>query len=331
MTKGQGKGSGPRKPVAAADAAGELDELWRGLNRSQREIASRYFYDRRGSELFVEITRLPEYYPTRTELGILESRSREIVDACRPAAVLELGAGSATKTRLLLDALEERGDGGAYLPLDVSAEFLASTAQELRREYPDLEVAPLVGDLTDPIAPDVELPRPLLLLLLGSTIGNFDDGEAVSVLRNAAAALQDGDHFLMGADLRPSPGKSLAELEAAYDDTRGVTAAFNLNALSVVNDRFGTDFDLTRFRHRAFYDSTHGRIEMHLVARSDQTITVPGKGLVRLRGGETIRTEISCKYDRPTVQRLFRDAGLELVDWITDEQQRYALAVGCLS
>lgn len=328
---------GDRADVGAAPGATleggaeEREELWQGLNRPQREISSRYFYDRRGSELFVEITELDEYYPTRTELGILEDRSGPIVEACRPAAILELGAGSAAKTRLLLDALEALGEGGTYLPLDVSADFLATTAEALRREYPGLRIEPVVGDLTEPIIPTGELPRPLLLLLLGSTIGNFADEEAVAVLRNVSDTLRPGDHFLMGADLRPSPGKTRGELEAAYDDHRGVTRAFNRNALRVVNRRFGTDFAAEAYEHRAFYAPGPGRIEMHLEARSDQVVTVPGKGSITIGAGESIRTEISCKYDRPTVERLFRQAGLRVVDWLTDERGRYALVLACLS
>ena len=326
-----GTGSGVEEAVADESAPGMLDEVWESLNGSPRTLSSKYFYDTRGSELFVEITHLPEYYPTRTERALLDTWAEELVARHDPRSLLELGAGSARKTRVLLDALVARRNDGAYLPQDVSGDFLEETARRLRREYPTLEVAPLVGDLTHPLDPGLEVPRPVMAALLGSTIGNFSDAQARGILANVRAFLGPGDRFLMGADLRPSAGKSREELEAAYNDSRGVTAAFNRNILSVLNDRLDTDFDPGRFEHRAFYDPEEGRIEMHLVALEGQEVTIPGRGRIRLEAGESIRTEISRKYDRPTVESLFRRAGLTLVEWRTDPRGRYALAVGAPS
>lgn len=323
-------GSGPPGDAVDTSIEAMAQEVWASLRKVPRTLSSKYFYDTRGSELFVEITGLPEYYPTRTERTLLEEQGRRLVQDHGPKALLELGAGSARKTRVLLDAMETRDGGGVYLPQDVSGEFLEDTARSLRVEYPHLEVTPLVGDLTHPFEPDLEVPRPVMVALLGSTIGNFTDPQAREILTNVRSFLKSGDRFLMGADLRPSPGKSVEELEAAYNDTRGVTADFNRNILSNLNRRIGTDFDLDRFGHHAFYDVDRARIEMHLVSRGAQTVRVPGKGMVELDDGETIRTEISRKWDRPSVERLFALGDLELLEWLTDERERYGLAVGGL-
>lgn len=317
-------------PDSAALTEAMAREVWASLREPPRTLSSKYFYDTRGSELFVEITGLPEYYPTRTERALLEEQGRRLIRDHGPRALLELGAGSARKTRVLLDAMETRDGGGVYLPQDVSGDFVEDTARRLRTEYPHLEVSPLVGDLTHPFEPDLQVPRPVMVALLGSTIGNFTDAQAGEILTNVRSFLTGGDRFLVGADLRPSSGKSVEELEAAYNDARGVTADFNRNILENLNRRLGTDFDPDRFEHRAFYDVSNARIEMHLISRGTQTVNVPGKGTVKLNEGETIRTEISRKWDRPSVERLFALGELQLLEWITDERQRYALAVGGL-
>ncbi len=299
------------------------DEVWERLNR--RVLSSRWFYDRRGSELFEAITRLPEYYPTRTELALLEAGAREWMGRLRPGVFVELGAGSARKTRVLLDALQERRPGAVYVPLDVSAEFLEATAAELRVEYPDLRIEPEVGDLTRPLVLERHGEPPTLFAFLGSTLGNFPPPAAVSVLRHVHDAMAPGDIFLLGADLRPGPGKTVEELEAAYDDAQGITADFNRNMLRVLNHRTGTDFEPEAWLHRAFYDADAGWIEMHLVTPEGAEITVPGRGTVRLAPGESLRTEVSSKYDRPTLDGLFGAADLEIVEWVTDPRQRYAM------
>jgi L-histidine Nalpha-methyltransferase len=302
------------------------DVAW-GLSRPQKELPPKYFYDRRGSELFDEITRLPEYYLTRTERALLDCWSTPLMTALRPAALVELGAGSADKTRLLLDAMVYSERGEVYVPIDVSAEFLEESAHRLRAEYPTLGIEPLVGDIADPLELDPALPQPALIAFLGSTIGNFDAAGARHLLRNVAAAMRPTDSFLLGADLRKDP----AIIEAAYNDSRGVTAEFNLNVLRVLNRDLGADFDLGRFDHRAFYDRTLHRIEMHLVSTDDQIVTIPGVASVAFAGGESIRTEISCKYDRASLTTVLADAGMRIDRWITDAASSYALAVASLA
>jgi len=310
------------RPDAAI--AGELlrDVAW-GLSRPQKELPPKYFYDRRGSELFDEITRLPEYYLTRTERALLECWSGPLMWALRPATLVELGAGSADKTRLLLDAMVDAGNGEVYVPIDVSAAFLDEAAARLRTSYPTLGIEPVVGDIAEPLEIGVDRPSPSLLAFLGSTIGNFDGAEARQLLRNVAAVMRPGDRFLLGADLRKAP----AVIEAAYNDAGGVTAEFNLNVLRVINRELGADFDLAGFEHRAFYDRSLHRIEMHLVSTDDQVVHIPGVGRVRFAGGESIRTEISCKYDRPSLTSLLAAAGLRLERWITDADSRHALVL----
>lgn len=297
-----------------------------GLSRPQKELPPKYFYDRRGSELFDEITRLPEYYLTRTERALLDCWSTALMAALRPHTLVELGAGSADKTRRLLDAMVHVGSGEVYVPIDVSAEFLDDSAARLRDEYPTLGIEPLIGDIADPLELDPALPRPVLLAFLGSTIGNFDAIAARSLLGHVAAAMQPGDRFLLGADLRKNP----AIIERAYNDSQGVTAEFNLNVLRVLNRDLGANFDLSRFEHRAFYDRTLHRIEMHLVSTDDQTVVIPEVGTVPFAGGESIRTEISCKYDHASVSGMLAAAGMRIERWITDSAQTYALVVAAL-
>jgi L-histidine N-alpha-methyltransferase len=313
-----------RPDGALRDTHAELvrDVAW-GLSRPQKELPPKYFYDRRGSELFDEITRLPEYYLTRTERALLDCWSAALMAAIRPRALVELGAGSADKTRLLLDAMVYAESGELYVPIDVSADFLDESASRLRAEYPTLGIEPLVGDIVDPLDLGSDLPEPAIIAFLGSTIGNFDPVGARNLLRNVAAAMRPGDRFLLGADLRKSP----AIIEAAYNDAQGVTAEFNLNVLRVLNRDLGADFDLARFEHRAFYDRVLHRIEMHLVSTDDQIAHVPGVGDVRFAGGESVRTEISCKYDRASLTEMLASAGMQMDRWITDSAQTYALIV----
>jgi L-histidine N-alpha-methyltransferase len=307
-----------------ADLHAELvHDVARGLSRPQKELPPKYFYDRRGSELFDEITRLPEYYLTRTERALLECWSATIMTSIRPRALVELGAGSADKTRILLDAMVHAGRGEVYVPIDVSAEFLDDTAARLREEYPALGVEPVIADIVEPLYLGDNVPSPAIIAFLGSTIGNFDPASAVQLLRNGRRAMRQGDRFLLGADLRKNP----AIIEAAYNDAQGVTAEFNLNVLRVLNRELGADFDLDAFEHRAFYDRTLHRIEMHLVATDDQTAHIPEIGTIRFAGGESIRTEISCKYDRATITELLACAGMKVDRWITDAPSTYALVV----
>ena len=308
--------------------AAERAEVLRGLQQQPKTASSKYFYDERGSELFESITRLPEYYLTRTERALLHRHAESLVAELRPASLVELGAGSASKTRVLLDAMTRDGRAASYVPLDVSADFLHETAGRLRSEYPTLAVQPAVADLTRPFDLPPGVPGPTLFAFLGSTIGNFAAPQATRLLGRGRGLMPGGDALLLGADLRPGDGKSRAELEAAYNDGAGVTAAFNLNLLEVLNARVGTDFDPSRFRHRAHYDQDAGRIEMHLVSLGDQTVRVPGGPTVRFADGEALRTEISCKYDRTVVEELFGIAGLKVERWLSDDRGRYALVLG---
>ncbi len=309
----------------------ELDELARGLARTPKTVSSRYFYDERGSALFEAITRLPEYYLTRAERGLLTRIARGLVGEVQPRSLVEFGAGSARKTRILLSAMTEGGRAAVYIPVDVSEDFLFDTARGLRDEYPTLTVRPEVADMTRGFGPAARPPAPCIYALLGSTIGNFTHEEAVRMVAGLSSGMRDEDVFLLGADLRPGPGKSLEALEAAYNDAAGVTVEFNRNLLRVLNTRFGTDFDPSRFRHRAWYDAANARIEMHLEALSAHAVALPGGPVISFREGETLRTEISCKYDRAAVSSLLGQAGLEMVRWWTDEGCRFALALGAVT
>jgi L-histidine N-alpha-methyltransferase len=314
----------PRGGPLSPERGELLAEIRAGLGQPQKELPSKLFYDERGSELFEEITRQPEYYLTRAEHALLQRNVAGYVAALRPRSLVELGAGSAAKTRLLLDAMRADGRGEVYVPVDISAEFLERTATALRSEYPELEVAPVAADFTRSLALSTSLPRPALLTFLGSTIGNFTADQAVGLLRHVRATMRSGDRFLLGVDLR----KDVAMLEAAYNDAAGVTAEFDLNLLRVVNRRFGADFDLQGFRHRAIYDAREHRMEMHLVSMRPQSVHIPGAGDYALSQGETIRTEISCKYDRRSVEEMFVRAGLDLAEWREDAGGLFALCLG---
>lgn len=320
---------GPGDEDPARDSDAMRAEVLAGLRRNPKELSPKWFYDRRGSELFEEITRLDEYYLTRTERGLLERWVPRWVGRQRPASLVELGAGSARKTRILLDAMTEEGSGELFVPLDVSDDFLKETARKIRSEYPGLEVSPEVADFTAPLDLSAPLSRPALFALLGSTLGNFLPAAAVRLLTRIREAMEPPDRFLLGVDLRPGPDKPVARLERAYDDARGITAEFNLNILRVLNRELGADFDLDGYRHRALYDEKKGWIEMHLVSRRAQVVRIPGaEEPVRLAEGESIRTEISTKYDRATVEGLFEPAGLVVEEWRPDGEGLFALVLG---
>lgn len=305
-----------------------LQDVMEGLSMPQKELSPKYLYDTRGSEIFEEITRLEEYYPTRREQALLERTMPTWVGELRPRSFVELGAGSARKSRVVLDAMEAVAPGCLYVPVDVSAEFLHETAARLRAEYDGLRVEPAVADMTGPMALPDDPPEPTWYGLLGSTIGNFDESQAASILRRIARRLRETDRFLLGVDRAPGPHKTTERLERAYNDEAGVTAAFNLNVLRVLNRELGADFDLGAYEHRAFYDPGEARIEIHLVARSDQEVTIPGGGAIRLGAGESIRTELSHKYDRSRVDRMFAAAGMTVDRWAEDDDGYFALVLG---
>jgi L-histidine Nalpha-methyltransferase len=299
-------------------------QVWQSLRAPQKWLPSTYFYDRRGSELFEHITRLPEYYPTRVETEILRTRASELLAETAPAVIAELGAGSARKTRLLLAPWTASQPRPLYIPMDVSRDFLAQTARQLCAEFPTLRVDPVVADFTGPLQLPEGLPAPLLLAFLGSTIGNFEPADATALLARMAALLSPAtDAILLGVDLRKDP----RVLHAAYDDAQGVTAEFNLNVLRVLNRQLGADFDLAAFSHQARYDSVLHRVEMHLESRRHQVVHIPGAGEIAFQPGETILTEISCKYDRTALAELAALAGLTVARWYTDDGSRFALAL----
>jgi L-histidine Nalpha-methyltransferase len=301
-----------------------LAEVAQGLSSPQKELSPKYFYDQRGSELFEAITRLEEYYPTRTERALLEAWMPSLIRRLGSRALIELGAGSAEKSRVILDAMRDAGSAELYVPIDVSATFLSETAARLRREYPRLAVEPAIADISEELSIPRRVPHPALYAFLGSTIGNFYPPAAIRLLGRVRAAMEPGDRYLMGVDLRKDP----ARIEAAYNDAQGVTAAFNRNMLLVLNHELGSDFDPSAFDHLAFYEPEAHRIEMHLVSRRAQLVTVPGVGAIPFDAGESLRTEISCKHDRESVAQLFEAAGLEIEAWRSDPDSLFALVVG---
>jgi L-histidine Nalpha-methyltransferase len=299
-----------------------LRDVRQGLTHTPKQLSPKYFYDERGSELFEEITQLPEYYLTRAERALLESRIGEIVKAVRPCSLIELGAGSATKTRIILDAMRANGCAESYVPVDVSKDFLEATALQLQADYSDVKILPVVSDITEPFSlPPVA--SPTLIGFLGSTIGNFPREPAVKLLSHIARSMLENDRFLLGADLIKDP----LVITRAYNDGNGVTAAFNLNILERLNRELNADFAIKDFEHRAHYNDAQHRVEMHLVALRDHKVVIPEIGEIRFSRGETILTELSYKYDRPMIEDILDASGLRLEKWIPDDEGTFALAV----
>jgi len=289
-----------------------------GLSAAPKWLWAKYFYDDRGSELFEQITALPEYYPTRTELGILEGRAAEIASFIPAgAALIEFGSGSTVKARIVLRAAPV----AAYVPVDISAGFLNSEAARLKRDLPHLRILPVAADFTKPF----ELPaairsRARVGFFPGSTIGNFEPSQAAEFLRHAARLLGAGAHFIVGVDLV----KDERVLHAAYNDAAGVTAAFNLNLLRRINNELGADFDLGCFRHKAFFNQAQHRIEMHLESRVAQSVLVCGR-VIQFAAGETIHTESSYKYTVESFQALAAQAGWSPAAVWTDAKGYFSL------
>lgn len=300
-----------------------LADVRQTLFRTPRELSPKYFYDERGSELFEQITQLPEYYLTRAERSILLARAGDIVDLVHPRTLVELGAGSAAKTRILLAAMTSRVDDATYVPVDVSEDFLEMTARALETEYETLRVTPVVADMTVSLDVPSTLAGPVLFAFLGSTIGNFAEPDAIALLRRIRARMRPNDRLLLGTDLR----KDSAILNPAYNDAQGVTAEFNRNMLRVLNAELGADFAPDRFRHRAFYNEAEHRIEMHLDAIGDQAVHIPGLPTLILHDGDDIRTELSHKYDRAAVDAMLAAARLRVCEWYTDPDGRFALSL----
>ena len=287
-------------------------------------LPCKYFYDDRGSALFEQITRLPEYYPTRTEEAILERVAGDVVAATRPVELCELGSGVGRKVRLLLDAGRTLGTLERCVLLDINAAVLTGSVRSLERDYPGLSVRGVVDDFQDDLA-GLGPGGGRLALFLAGTFGNLHpEREAPAFLRAVARQLAPGDAFLVGVDLVKDEGR----LHAAYNDAAGVTAEFNRNILRVINAALGADFDPNAFDHVAFYDRDRAWIEMRLRARHDQRVRVPGAGLnLTLRRGEEIRTELSCKYTRPSFEGLLAGTSLRLESWLSDADSLFALTL----
>jgi L-histidine N-alpha-methyltransferase len=296
-----------------------------GLTADPKWLPPKWFYDARGSELFEEITRLPEYYPTRAERAILTARSAEIAATSRADTLVELGSGSSAKTRLLLDALGQAGTLRRYVPVDVSETVLAGASEALFAGYPGLSVHAVVADFTEHLdrLPTEDGGRNLTAFL-GGTVGNLEPAERAKFLAEVRAGLGDGDSFLLGTDLVKDPDV----LVAAYDDAAGVTAEFNRNVLHVLNRELTADFDVESFAHVARWDAEQEWIEMRLRSARTQTVELHDLDLaVEFVAGEELRTEISAKFRREVVTAELADAGLELRDWWTDPEGRFALSL----
>lgn len=310
-----------------SDLAGS--DVVKGLTQKPLSLSPQYLYDDRGSELFEKICELPEYYVTRTETSILQNCAEEIVKITGACELIELGSGSSTKTRILLDAYQKLGQQLRYLPIDVSAGILEASARQLLIDYPSLEVHALVGTYEQALRElqISELPN-RMIAFIGSTLGNLNPQKCDDFLSQITAALQLEEYFLLGVDLQ----KPKDILEAAYNDSAGVTAAFNLNILNHLNNRFNGNFDLSKFEHWAFYNETKNQIEMHLRSLELQTVELPSLNLkIDFEKGETINTEISRKFDINTIQDLLKTKGLITQKVWTDDNQWFGLILSKLS
>lgn len=316
--------------LPADQAAAMEQDVREGLAASPKELSPKYFYDERGSQLFEAITELEEYYPTRRERQILEERSAEIAAAAgNPATLIELGSGSASKTRHLLDAMRAAGSLRTYVPVDISEEITRATAAALVEEYPGLDVHGLVCDFEAHLerTPTTSEAGPRLIAFLGGTIGNLYPDERAAFLCRIASLLDVDDHLLLGTDLV----KDAARLELAYDDRSGVTADFNKNVLSVLNRELGGDFDLDGFEHVARWDAVHEWMDIGLRSLVDQEVRLADLDLtVHFDAGETMRTEISTKFTRPRLEESYAGTGLAMAHWFTDPAEDYALSLARL-
>lgn len=300
--------------------AQDIVEIHAGLARVPKTLSPKFFYDDRGSQLFDQITELPEYYPTRTEISIMESNVGEIAELTGPdASLIEFGSGSSLKTRILLQHLDRLA---AYVPVDISRDHLVAAADELARDFPHIEVLPVAADFTHPFAlpqPKV-MPRRNLVYFPGSTIGNFLPDAAHALLQVMYQEAGEDGALLIGVDLK----KDRSILERAYNDSAGVTAEFNLNMLRRLNREFGASFDLGQFAHLAIYNESFGRIEMHVVSQRAQNVTVAGRSF-SFAAGETIRTECSHKYTIEEFAQLATHAGFTSQRVWTDKANLFSV------
>jgi L-histidine N-alpha-methyltransferase len=299
------------------------EDVRAGLSQAQKTIPTKYLYDDRGSRLFDAICDLPEYYPTRTEQALLERIADQVVERIRPKDVVELGSGTARKTRVLLSALQRAGLEVRYVPMDVNEWMLRGTAAALLREYDNLSVHGVIGDYSrdlDRIPPADNR----LVLFLGSTIGNLTPAATAEFLGRVRAQLNNGDHLLLGVDLV----KAVDILEAAYNDSAGVTAEFSRNILAVLNRELAADFDLNRFLHVAYYNPAASQIEIFLEAEEAQTVSFGRLGLsVSFTRGERVHTDISRKFTRKDISEALEAAGFQLERWYTPANGYFGLAL----
>ena len=297
-----------------------LREIIAGLQQAEKMISPKYFYDERGSQLFDQITTLPEYYPTVTERGIMQNNIAEIAALIGPrASLIELGSGSSAKTRVLLQHL---ADQAVYVPVDISEDHLLTSTQQIRSEFPDLEILPVVADFTQPFAlPDPSvMPLRNIVYFPGSTIGNFTDDSAHELLEVMHHVAGENGALLIGVDLQKDPGI----IERAYNDSAGVTAEFNLNMLRHLNREYGSDFDLDCWSHDARYNESEGRIELRLINSTSQTINI-GQETVVIEAGEGILTEYSHKYTLAGFAAMAGQAGFEVAQVWTDSEQLFSV------
>ena len=295
--------------------------LLSGLNKEHKSVPSRFFYDKRGSELFEEITELPEYYLTRTETAILERYAEDIRrDTPSGSLLVEFGSGSSTKTEILLRKLDRLK---GYVAVDISPAALNEAAERLSKRFPDLPIYTVVGNFSSPMQlPDQFRDVPKLGFFPGSTIGNLEPGEAVRLLSNMRDILGSGSRLILGADLKKDP----EILQRAYDDSQGVTAQFNLNLLTRANRELGSNFDLRKFEHQAIYNEAEGRMESYLVSTTDQTVKLLGQE-IKFAAGEKMHTENSHKYDIEDIEKLCCSAGWAIQNVCTDDERLFSVHV----
>ncbi|KWX65817.1 L-histidine N(alpha)-methyltransferase [Mycobacterium sp. NAZ190054] len=309
----------------AADAAAEAlrRDVRNGLTRYPKTLPPKWFYDSVGSELFDQITRLPEYYPTRAEAQILRTRAGEIAEVSGADTLVELGSGTSEKTRILLDALRDRGALRRFIPFDVDASVLKEAGAAIQAEYPGVDVDAVCGDFEEHLGKIPAVGR-RLVAFLGSTIGNLTPGPRAEFLASVAALMRPGDTLLLGTDLV----KDVGRLVRAYDDSAGVTARFNRNVLAVVNRELGADFDLDAFEHVARWNDGEERIEMWLRSTRAQRVRIAALDLeVDFADGEQMLTEVSCKFRTSGVDRELAAAGLRRTHWWTDEAGDFGLSL----
>ncbi len=301
-----------------------IEDVRHGFTAYRKHLPSQYFYDARGSELFEDITRLPEYYLTRAETEILTEHADEIMERIQPRELIELGSGSSRKTQILIEAMHRIGSGSTYVPIDVSEAALRDAAKALCDDYSWLRIDALVGDYMVDLG---RVPRHgrRLIAFLGSTVGNYVPTQRYALFRSVAGALEPGDAILLGVDLV----KDEASMVAAYDDSAGVTAEFNLNILRIVNRELDADIPLDAFEHVTRFDEQFSCMAQSLRAKREVVANIRALDLaVTFLEGEEIHTEVSCKFTKDQVIHDFQAAGLKLDRWLTDSNNRFALALG---